>query len=392
MDKPYYPFRPISTITILAKTLGIHEKLLLNLANKVDDSYTEFLINVKGKDRTVYEPKHDLKRLQKRINHRIFEKVQYPPYLQGGIKDSLNKRDYVENANAHCETNPNIIISLDIKSFYDNIKADYVFKVYKNFFNFPHDVASLLTKLTTFKNKVPQGACTSSYLANLIFFNTEYSLVSKFRSKGICYTRLLDDITLSSNKILPEEVISASIKNVIAMFRKYNLKHNNKKTRVESQKNAKDGFKITGLWVGHSKPKTTRHDRRYIRLLVKICENKFNDEKYSSEYHTLWNKTSGLIAKLTRLDQSNHLNLRERMSAILPLYDDKEKDKIIRECKVILKYNNKVAFTVGQVNAINRLIGKLGILARTNKSLSKVWRTRVRKHCHSLPSKRSIWL
>lgn len=392
MDKPYYPFRPISSISILAKTLGIHEKLLLNLANKVDDSYTEFLINVKGKDRTVYEPKHDLKRLQKRINHRIFEKVQYPLYLQGGIKDTLNKRDYVENANTHCENKPNIIISLDIKSFYDNIKANYIFSVYKNFFNFPDDVSSLLTKLTTFKNKVPQGACTSSYLANLIFFNTEYSLVSKFRSKGICYTRLLDDITLSSNKILSDEIVSASIKDVVAMFRKYNLKHNNKKTKVESQKNAKDSFKITGLWVGHSIPKTTRHERRYIRLLVKICENKYKEEQYNPEYHELWNKTSGLIAKLTRLDQSNHLKLRERMSAILPLYEDKEKNKIIRECKIILKYNNKIAFTIGQVSAINRLMGKLGILARNNKSLSKIWRTRIRKHCRSLPTKRSMWL
>lgn len=236
MDKPYYPFRPISSIAILAKTLGIHEKMLLNLANKVDDSYTEFLINVKGKDRTVYEPKHDLKKLQKRINHRIFEKVQYPVYLQGGIKDPSNKRDYVENAKIHCERDPNIIISIDIKSFYDNIKSDYVFNVYKIFFNFPDEVSEILTKLTTFKNKVPQGACTSSYLANLIFFNTEYSLVSKFRSTGICYTRLLDDVTLSSNKFLSEEKISSSIKDVVAMFRKYKLKHNNKKTSWVSKK------------------------------------------------------------------------------------------------------------------------------------------------------------
>ncbi|MFZ3621461.1 reverse transcriptase family protein [Leclercia barmai] len=391
MDKPYYPFRPISSISILAKTLGIHEKLLLNLANKIDDSYTEFLVNVKDKDRTVYEPKHDLKRLQKRINHRIFEKVCYPLYLQGGIKDTSNKRDYVENAKTHCKIKPNIIINIDIKSFYDNIKADCVYNVYKNFFNFPDDVSILLTKLTTFRNKVPQGACTSSYLANLIFFNTEYHLVSKFRSKNICYTRLLDDVTLSSNKQLNEDTISSSIKDVVAMFRKYNLKHNNKKTKVEQQKNAKNSFKITGLWVGHAKPKTTRDDRRYIRLLVKICENKYKEEKYSLEYHALWNKTSGLIAKLTRLQQSNHPALRERMSNIFPLYDDKEKEKIVRECKMILKFNNKIALTIGQIDTVNKVIGKLGILSRNNKALSRVLRKRIRKHCHSMPTKRDMW-
>ncbi len=391
MDKPYYPFRPISSISILAKTLGIHEKLLLNLANKIEDSYTEFLINVKNKDRTVYEPKHDLKRLQKRINSRIFEKVRYPLYLQGGIKDISNKRDYVENAKIHCKIKPNVIINIDIKSFYDNIKADCVFNVYKNFFNFPEDVSTLLTRLTTFRNKVPQGACTSSYLANLIFFNTEYSLVSKFRNKNICYTRLLDDVTLSSSQQLNEDTISSSIKDVVAMFRKYNLKHNNKKTKVEMQKNAKNSFKITGLWVGHAKPKTTRDDRRYIRLLVRVCENKYKEEKYSLEYHALWNKTSGLIAKLTRLDQSNHAALRERMSVILPLYDDKEKEKIVRECKMILKFNNKIELTIGQVDTVNKLMGKLGILSRNNKALSRVLRSRIRKHCHSMPAKRDMW-
>lgn len=366
--------------------------MLLNLANKVDDSYTEFLINVKGKDRTVYEPKHDLKRLQKRINHRIFEKVQYPSYLQGGIKDNSNKRDYVENAKIHCDNNPNLIISLDIKSFYDSIKSDYILNVYKNFFHFPDEVSLILTKLTTYRNKVPQGACTSSYLANLVFFNSEYSLVSKFRSKGICYTRLLDDVTLSTNKKISEEYISASIRDVVAMFRKYNLKHNNKKTKVEFQKSAKDSFKITGLWVGHAVPKTTRHDRRYIRLLVKICENKFKDNKYDLEYHAFWNKTSGMVAKLARLDQSNHVKLRERMSQILPHYDVREKEKIIRECKMVLKFNNKISFTIGQIDAINKLIGKLGILSRNNKALSRVWRNRIHKHCKSKPSKRSMWL
>lgn len=391
MDKPYYPLRPISSVSVLAQTLGIRETLLLNLAQKVDNSYTEFLINTKGKDRTVYEPKLDLKRLQKRINHRIFEKVEYPSYLQGGIKDTDNKRDYVENAKIHCVNEPNIIISVDIKSFYDNIKSKFIFDVYKNFFRFPDDVSEILTKLTTFRNKVPQGACTSSYLANLVFFNTEYTLVSKFRTQKICYTRLLDDITLTSKRELTEEKISLYIKDVISMFRKYDLKHNNKKTRVETQKSGKGSFKITGLWVGHSKPKATRQDRRYIRLLVKICENKYKENKFSDEYHTFWNRTSGLVAKLTRLNQSNHKDLRERMANILPLYDQISKDKVIRECRAVLKFNNKTTLTLGQVDVINKLLGKLGILARNDRGLSKLWRSRIRKHLKKIPTKREIW-
>ncbi|ASV53436.1 reverse transcriptase [Lelliottia jeotgali] len=391
MDKPYYPHNPISSVAILAKTLGIRKDLLVNLVNKVDSSYTEFLITVKNKDRTVYEPKFELKKLQKRINSRIFEKVQYPTYLQGGIKDDSNKRDYVENAALHCKNKPETIISIDIKSFYDNIRSSYINDIYKNFFNFPDEVADTLTKLTTYRNKVPQGACTSSYLANLIFYNSEYTLVSKFRNKNITYTRLLDDVTLTSRDNISEEKISEHIKSVVGMFRKYNLKHNNKKTKVETQKNAKNSFKITGLWVGHAKPKITRHDRRYIRLLVKICENKFKDDKYSEEYHAFWNRTSGMVAKLTRLDQSNHIELRKRMATILPLYDDNEKDKIIRECRRVLRFNNKIDLSIGQLDIINKLIGKLGILARNNNALSKIWRNKIKNHFPLLPTKREIW-
>ncbi|MBU9819143.1 hypothetical protein J1782_04480, partial [Rahnella sp. BCC 1045] len=81
MDKPYYPHKPIASVKALATTLGTTEHMLNNIANKAEESYTEFLINSKGKDRTVYEPKFYLKKIQKRINSRIFENVIFPVYL-----------------------------------------------------------------------------------------------------------------------------------------------------------------------------------------------------------------------------------------------------------------------------------------------------------------------
>lgn len=179
MDKPYYPYSPIASIDSLSLTLGVVPKILLDIAKNSCTSYTEFVVSSKNKDRLVYEPKYELKRIQKRINTRLFEKVEYPAYLQGGIKDHAIKRDYVENAKLHVDSNH--LINLDIKSFYDNIKPCYVFDVYKKLFKFPDDVCEVLTLLTTYKNRVPQGACTSSYLANLIFFNSEYTLVREFR-------------------------------------------------------------------------------------------------------------------------------------------------------------------------------------------------------------------
>ena len=391
MDKPYYPHNPISDLPTLAKTLGVNLVMLNVIVDKVDDSYTEFEIPSKNKFRTVYEPKLNLKRIQKRINSRIFESIQFPFYLQGGVKDSIDKRDYVENAKMHSSNNPDTLISLDIKSFYDNIKADKVFNIFKYFFKFPDDVSNTLTKLTTFKNKVPQGACTSSYLANLVFFNSEYTIVSNLRGKGICYSRLLDDVTMSANYSLSEEVVSESIKKVVGMFKQYGLKSNNKKKRIENNKNLKGGFQVTGLWVGHKNPKTTKHERRFIRLLVHTCFKKYNESMTSDSYHELWNKTSGLVAKLKRLDQSNHKALREKLAHILPLYDENEKKKIIQECNRVLRIPPSKTLTYGEVDSINKLFYKLGDLSRKEKQLSRMWRKKLKFHFKNIPRKREVW-
>lgn len=392
MDKPYYPHKAISSIKVLAKTLGVRESLLIELAKKSSTSYHEFTIsNKNGKDRTVYEPKTILKRLQKKINSRIFENVKYPTYLQGGIKDENNKRDYVENARIHSKSKPNHLIGLDIKSFYDNIKTDKIHDIYKYFFKFPNEVSDVLTQLTTYKGKLPQGACTSSYLANLVFFNSEYSLVSYFRKMGVTYTRLLDDVTLSSPKLLSEQQIGEAIKKVVALFKKYNLKHNNKKTSIEKNKNLKNGFQVTGLWVGHSQPKTTRDERRYIRILVKTCEQKHKSDPYSQEFHELWNKTSGLVAKLKRLGQPSHEALRARLSVVLPLYDNKTASKLIMECRNLLSIKNKTQYSASEVSNINKTLYKLGILSRNNPISSSLWRKKIRSNFKNLPSKKELW-
>lgn len=84
MDKPYYPYSPIASIDSLSLTLGVVPKVLLDIAKNSSNSYTEFIVPSKNKDRLVYEPKYELKKIQKRINARLFEKVQYPLYLQQG--------------------------------------------------------------------------------------------------------------------------------------------------------------------------------------------------------------------------------------------------------------------------------------------------------------------
>lgn len=390
-DKPYYPFGPIGSVTALANTLGISTTMLKSIASRVEDSYTEFQLPphpITNKVRTVFEPKYELKKLQKRINSRLMEKVDYPSYLQGGIKAAV-KRDYVENATIHAKSNT--LISLDIKNFYPNIKSKYVFDIYKQFFNFPDDVSKILTDITTYRGSVPQGGVSSSYLANLVFSNTEYLIVSALKGKEISYSRLLDDVTISSLGNLTDIEVTKYIKLIVGMFRKYDLKLNTSKTKVEYRSNSVP-YEVTGLWVGHSKPKARKSERRYVRQLVFNCEQKFPSIGDSKDYHDLWNKSSGLVAKLERLKHPQAKKFRSRLSEVLPYYDQIEiartKKLINKALKVPKDYHRKH----GHIKTFNKLIYRCGILGRTHSSLSKMLRKKLKNHYSNIPTLKEYWL
>ncbi len=86
-DKPYYPHNPIGSVDSLAKTLGCAPKILRDLTRDTSNSYTCFSISTKkGKEREVYEPKYELKKLQKKINSRIFEKSYIRPICKAELK------------------------------------------------------------------------------------------------------------------------------------------------------------------------------------------------------------------------------------------------------------------------------------------------------------------
>ncbi|WP_155983848.1 MULTISPECIES: reverse transcriptase family protein [unclassified Thioalkalivibrio] len=388
--KPHYPYKPIGSVETLARMLGVHPKILTDIANRTDDSYTDFTITTpSGKERNVSEPKFTLKKIQKRINRTILEKVEYPLYLMGGIRDLEEPRDYVSNASAHAGAST--IIKLDIKNFYPNIRRQNVYDIFRYLLRFPEPVSDLLTTLCVRHHRLPQGACTSSYLANLIFFNAEYQLAASFERQAIAYTRLLDDITISSPKQLTPAKTTEIIRSVAAMCKKHGLKLNNKKTRVDRVHQRDSDYIVTGLWAKHSVPKVPRHERRAIRKMVHDCENRFTTDPASPEYHSMWNQASGKIAKLKRLGHSQAQPLRARMRKILPQIGDQEKDNLILECKKLANKSRRNTDRIGHILRVNRAIHKVGLLSRTDKRLARSLRRQVVAAYPNKPTIKDYW-
>ncbi len=198
MNPPQYKNEPVGSIQSLAKMLQMPVDELLKLAEDADSYYMQNTPEIKpnGKVRITYRLKPRLQEIQQRINQEIFYAVDYPFYLQGSIKDKDYPRNYIHNASLH--TGRKIVISEDITSFFPSITAYIVMRMWQHFFHFPKEVAEVLTNLTTYQGIVPQGAKTSSYIANLIFWDKEPQVESQLRQLGLRYSRFVDDVTVSS--------------------------------------------------------------------------------------------------------------------------------------------------------------------------------------------------
>lgn len=76
--------------------------------------------------------------------------------------------------------------------------------------NFSPTVSRILTQLTTYKGKLPQGAPTSPIIANLVFIKTGKRLDSFAKENRLTFTTYQDDIYFSSPvdfKILTGRII-----------------------------------------------------------------------------------------------------------------------------------------------------------------------------------------
>ena len=151
--------------------------------------------------RIINPPKQELKDIQKRINAYLVMNITLPNYAFGGVKG----KDNIRNARFH--KGQKYVFQTDLKDFFPRITNKMVYDTFVEN-GFSHDVASLLTKLTTFQGHLPQGAPTSTYIANLVFVPTGKALQTIADREGLRFTTFVDDVTLSSQNdfksVIPE--------------------------------------------------------------------------------------------------------------------------------------------------------------------------------------------
>lgn len=131
-----------------------------------------------------------LKVIQKRLQKNMLQKLTIPDYAYGAIKG----KDSISNAKRH--QGKKYIFTTDLTNFFPSVNHKQVFEMFISF-DFSPTVARLLTKLTTYKGKLPQGAPTSPIVANLVFVKTGKRLQEIAKENNLTFTSFVDDLTFS---------------------------------------------------------------------------------------------------------------------------------------------------------------------------------------------------
>lgn len=172
-----------------------------------------------------------LKTIQGSIKKKILDKVVFPPNVHGGLKGKSN----ITNAEIH--KGNKYKFTTDLLDFYPGINHKQVYAAFI-YAGYTQHYAHWLTRLTTWKDQLPQGTKTSQALANLVFLKTDYILIKFCDSNNIKYTRYVDDLTFSS-----QQDFKFLLSSILSIITQEGFKINYRKTKYKGEQT------ITGIQI-----------------------------------------------------------------------------------------------------------------------------------------------
>lgn len=379
MEKIVFASTPIASRTALAKTLSLDIHSLAELEQNTASYYNSFTRPKKNGEglRVITAPKPTLMQVQKRINARIFAGCVFPTYLHGSIKDPDLPRDFLSNALEH--KSAETVITLDIRNFYPSIGEREVFQVFKYLLRFTDEVATSLMALVTVNGSIPQGAPTSSFIANMMFYDKEPKLVAEFRRAGVRYTRLLDDITISfSDRKSAEKLKRHVIGRVRSMCSERGFQLHDGKQRIHSLHSSPNPAVVTGIVIRHGRVGLPAEYREKARAKVHHCKKQYQaGHQTTAEYHRLHSSSLGDITLLKRLGYKSANGYAEELRSCLPTYSPKKARQLHRACEDLVRKirPSTVAALKRRYHVLNHC---LFVLQRTKPAQAKKLRRELR--------------
>lgn len=254
----------ILSLNRLAIVLGISRDVLVQVSENKTKYYRPYLVPEKKRDGTIKErridnPKKAIRKIQKRINKVILRPAcnELPDCMTGCIPG----RSVRDNARPH--VGQEAILAVDISNCFPSISASRVYDIFRSHLDCSPPVSKVLTKLTTYGDRLPQGAPTSPSLCNLVLHPLVVDVLDIAESNGLGFTQYVDDLTFSGSK---SALLKAKPK-IIRSVKLHGFAVNESKLKVLGRF---ERMEVTGLVVNTSVGVGRHYIRRVERDILHL--------------------------------------------------------------------------------------------------------------------------
>lgn len=274
--RPALDQAPLRSLRELAFLLGAERDDLRRLASDQHKHYSPFLLTKAAKPHTrltptakprqIDNPSTELKLLQTKILKRLLGPVTLPDFLYGAVR----KRSIQAHAKVHLTSGPATLVKMDIERYFPTVTSRQVYMVWTGVLRCSPRVGSLLTKLTTFQERLPQGAPTSPALANLFLASVLNPVLTTCSQSGVMATSWVDDLTFSGQSA---REIMEPVRRTLA---KHGLRDSRSKRQVCGLRHTKE---VTGVRLGRHGLRACKAKLRDVRAGIHHLGQKHFSER-----------------------------------------------------------------------------------------------------------------
>lgn len=273
---------PIQSPNKLAWLLHVKRSELEALANTAGGHYRSFdILKIKDdgtkKWRHIDNPDESITPTHQAIYRHLLRPLapDMPDYLTGGMPG----KSIIDNAYPHL--GQPAIVTLDIRNCFPSINHGMVFKVWREKLGASDSVASILTKLTTLQNRLPQGSTASPIICNLVLSELAAAIDNYASANRLVYTQYVDDITLSGNA----DAVRKAIEVLIPLVASYGLKLGRGKIVIMDSNELQ---RTTGLKVNSG---LTLPSKKISEMRTEIMRlHSLGNQAKTYEFNSLWGK------------------------------------------------------------------------------------------------------
>lgn len=308
----FYKLLELLNVKVTSNNFDVFARML----NSTSSFYREFSIPKRiGGERLISSPYPTLAYIQKIILDKFLNHLEVSSKAFAYVKN----RNAIMHAKYHCKSNE--LLLLDIKDFFPSITRQHVFNVFSSI-GLNDSQSNYLSLLCTLDNKLPQGACTSPILSNIVFLPIDRRLDKLATSYGLAYSRYADDLAFSGRKV--SKKIIGIIKVILG---EYGFEINESKTRLKF-----DGYKkiLTGVSISNNELKAPKKFKRQLRTEVYELE-KFKENLFEMSNFTpvVYEKAIGKLNYLLQVEPENKYAL-IKLNLLLSHYRDFKSNFLIR--------------------------------------------------------------